>query len=256
MADLLDMQSGFARALDGGAGAESLLTLFAGDARAIDRRLAVYRGNLLGTVTHALAAAYPVIAKVVGVEFFDAMAREYGRQAPSVSGDLNQYGRQLAGFLADFAPVRELPYLPDLARLEWAVHRAHYGADVDALDVTRLAAVAPAQQANLQLKLNPLCACFEARFPLARIWEIHQTDYAGKFSVDFDGGPFHTLVLRPRFRARAIPIGAGEYAFLAATAAGATLSDALDRALHTDPEFDFDTALRRWVEHLVVIDFV
>ena len=255
MPELVEMQGGFVRALDGEAAAESLLTLFAGDACTIEGRLAVYRGNLRGTVAHALAAAYPVIARVVGAEFFEAMAREYAREVPSTSGDLNQYGMQLAEFLAGFAPVRELPYLPDLARLEWVVHRAHYGADVDALDVTRLATVPPAQQPSLRLRLNPLCACFESRFPLARIWEIHQQDFAGEFGVDFEGGPFYALVLRPRFRAHAIAIRAGEYAFLGATAAGATLNDALNRALHADPEFDLDTALRRWVETLVVTDF-
>lgn len=255
MPELVEIQSGFACALNDEAAAEVPLRLFAGGALAIERRLAVYRGNLLGAVTHALAAAYPVIAKVVGVEFFEAMAREYARQVPSASGDLNQYGKQLAEFLAGFAPVRELLYLPDLARLEWAVHRAHYGADVDALDVTRLAAVPPAQQPSLRLRLNPLCVWFESRFPLARIWEIHQNDYTGEFSVDFEGGLFYALVLRPRFRAHATPIRAGEYAFLAATAAGVTLNDALNRALHADPGFDLDTALRRWVETLVVTDF-
>jgi len=255
MPDVLELQTELARALDGEPASESLLRLFAGDAPDVDRRLAVYRGNLLGTATHALAAAYPVIAKVVGGEFFEAMAREYARYSPSTSGDLNQYGVRLPEFLERFAPVRELPYLPDLARLEWAVHRAHYGADVDPLDVMRLVAVAPAQQSDLRLRLNPLCALFESPYPLARIWEVHQNDYTGEFSVQFENGPFHALVLRPRFRAHAVAIGPGEYVLLCRIAAGATLSDALDQALLAQPDFDLDAALRRWVELLVVTDF-
>ena len=73
--------------------------------------------------------------------------------------------------------------------------------------------------------------------------------------MDFEGGPFYAMVLRPRFRAHAIAIRAGEYAFLGATAAGATLNDALDRALNADSRFDLDPVLRRWVEMLVVNDF-
>jgi hypothetical protein len=103
--------------------------------------------------------------------------------------------------------------------------------------------------------LNPLCALLESRYPLARIWEIHQKDYAGEFNVQFHDGPFRTLVSRPRFRAQAAAIGAGEYAFLAATAAGATLSEALDGALRADPGFALDAALHAWVESRVVVDF-
>ena len=162
---------------------------------------------------------------------------------------------QLPAFLEDFPHVRELPYLPDLARLEWAVHSAHYAADIDPLDVSRLASVPEAEQPSLRLKLNPLCALFESRYPLARIWEIHQKDYAGEFSVQFHDGPFRTLVSRPRFRAQASAIGAGEYAFLAATAAGATLSEALDAALRNDPGFALDAALHAWIEARVVVDY-
>src|SRR5262245_35052247 len=118
MPELVEIQSELARALDGEPASEQLLAFLVGDASSVDRRLAVYRGNLLGTATHALASAYPVIVKVVGDEFFAAMASEYARHSPSTDGDLNEYGMQLAGFLESFAPVRELPYLPDLARLE------------------------------------------------------------------------------------------------------------------------------------------
>lgn len=255
MPDLAETQGRFAQALNGAGAQETCPDLFVGAEHDVVRRLAVYRGNLMGTSCQALAAAYPVIVRVVGAEFFEAMARAYLAHSPSASGDLNQYGGALPAFLEAFAPVRELAYLPDLARLEWAVHRAHYGADSAGLDLTRLASVTEAQQPSLRLKLNPLCALLVSRYPLARIWEIHQTDYAGEFSVQFEGGPFHVLVSRPRYRVQAGAIGAGEYAFLAATASGAMLSDALDEALRFDPTFVLGAALRAWVESLVVIDF-
>jgi uncharacterized protein len=255
MPDLAESQHRFAQALDGAHAPESCAQLFIGSEQDVARRLAVYQANRLATGSQALAAAYPVIGKVVGTEFFEAMARVYLTHSPSASGDLNEYGVELPAFLEGFVPVRELPYLPDLARLEWAVHRAHFSADSTGLDLARLAAVTQAQQPSLHLKLNPLCAVFESRYPLAQIWEIHQAAHTGEFSVQFEGGPFHALVSRPRFRAQAGAIGGGEYAFLAATASGANLSDALDRALRADPAFALDAALRAWVEALVVTDF-
>jgi hypothetical protein len=255
MPDLAQLQSQLAHALNREAAPRSLLQLFAGDGGDVERRLAVYRGNLLATCTQALAAAYPVIAKVVGTQFFEAMARVYRAHAPSASGDLNEYGMQLPEFLEGFAPASELPYLRDLARLEWAVHRAHYGADADAFDVSRLASVPDSEQPALRLKLNPLCRLLESPYPLARIWEIHQKDYDAELSVRFDGGPFYALVCRPRYRVQAAGIGAGEHRFLAATAAGATLSEALDAAVGADAGFALGEPLRRWVEARVVVDF-
>lgn len=255
MADLIEIQGQLARALDGAVASGLSLQLVVGDEDAVAHRLAVYRGNMLAASGHALAAAYPVIVQVVGTEFFEALARAYLTHSPSTSGDLNRYGMQLPAFLEGFPPVRELPYLPDLARLEWAVHSAHYGADASPLDVSRLASVPEGEQASLYLRLNPLCALFDSRYPLARIWEVHQKDYAGELSVQFHDGPFRTLVSRPRFRAQASAISAGEYEFLVATAAGATLSEALDAALRNDPEFALEAALHAWIAARVVVDY-
>jgi hypothetical protein len=85
-------------------------------------RFGLYRGNLASTWTKALAAAYPVIAQLVGEEFFAALAREYGRAHPSDSGDLNRFGARFEPFLRCFEHVKDLPYLPDMARLEWQLH--------------------------------------------------------------------------------------------------------------------------------------
>ncbi|WP_071651562.1 MNIO family bufferin maturase, partial [Duganella phyllosphaerae] len=101
-----------------------------------DHRLTLYRGNLAATATKALAAAYPVIAALVGHAFFGALARAYVRAQPSQDGDLNRFGAQLGDFLDDFPPAATLPYLADMARLEWAVHRAHYAADAAPVTAT------------------------------------------------------------------------------------------------------------------------
>ena len=110
MRSLLEWQSGFAASLLGRGGAPGV---------------SVYRSNAFGNWAQALAGAYPIARKVVGADFFEGLAREYARAYPSASGDLNEYGAHLAEFVAAFPHTQDLPYLPDVARMEWLAHRAY-----------------------------------------------------------------------------------------------------------------------------------
>ncbi len=140
-----------------------------GDAARNARRLAVYRANAIANATAALRAHYPVIARIVGAEFFAQLARAYCGAHASTSGDLGEYGAALADFVAHDVHAQGLPYLPDLARLEWAVHRAETAADVP--DAAR-AAHADAQQ----LLRAPGSTVLASAHPIAEIWHAHQDD--------------------------------------------------------------------------------
>ena len=217
-------------------------------------RLAVYRGNVYGNCTNALTGAYPIVRKVVGEEFFEATAREYARVHPSASGDLNEYGEAFATFLGEFPETRELPYLPDVARMEWRAHRAYYAADSARYDPARLATLPPERWTALHPALAPSCAFLDSIWPLARIWTVHQDDYTDEFHVDLDVGPDRILVHRPRWTAEVVALSVGDYRFLTAASEGAVLGDALEAAVTDDPEFDPAAALVRWIESGVVID--
>src|SRR2546423_667622 len=75
----------------------------------------VYRRNVLANLRGALAATYPVVARLVGSAFFDEAARRYALACPSASGDLNDYGASFADFLERYEQARSLAYLPDVA---------------------------------------------------------------------------------------------------------------------------------------------
>jgi uncharacterized protein len=229
--------------------------LFRGAPNAIPERLAVYRGNVFGNCLNALAAAYPIVCKIVGTEFFDATARAYVRAHPSASGDLNEYGAALAEFLVAFQHTRDLPYLPDVARMEWLAHRAYYAADSAPFDPARLAGLPSDRWAALRPVLAPACALLVSDWPLAHLWTVHQDGYAGELDVDLDAGPDRILVHRPRWKAEVRALAAGDYRFLAAAQAGATLGDALEAAVSDDSGFDPAGVLARWLEAGVVVDF-
>ena len=254
MSKLGALQHAFGAALASVEGARRNASIFRGDPELVLARLAVYRGNLVGASGKALAGAYPIVAKIVGEEFFGGLAREYLRHHPSASGDLNEYGEAFAGFVAAFPHTQDLPYLPDVARMEWLAHRAHFAADAPALDPAWLGAFREQAYGRLRFALAPACALMESRWPLARIWEVHQDDFDGEFSVDLDAGPERILVCRPQFRVFVGALSAGGYRFLSASASGAALAEALDAALAEEPAFDLGAALAAWLDAGVIVD--
>lgn len=255
MPSLPELQTGFATALADARRVAAVLPLFSGPPARTEARLAVYRGNVYGNLTKALAGAYPVTRKIVGDEFFDAMAREYAREHPSCSGDLNRYGERLAEFLAAFPHTADLPYLPDVARMEWLAHLAYYAADPAPFDLAVLSRVTVGEYPTLKFRLTPACALLESRWPLARIWTVHQDDYAGEFDVDFGSGPDRILVHRPRWRAEVLSLTAGDFRFLYSLSQGETLGTALEAGAG-DPGFDPSAALARWIGLGVVAGLV
>lgn len=253
MPDFASQQHAFAAALGSAAHAAAATPLFHGAPDAVLDRLAVYRGNVTANARKALANAYPIVVKIVGDDFFEALAREYLRRHPAASGDLNEYGSALADFTAGFPDTQDLPYLPDVARMEWLLHRAHYAADAAPLDLGGLKAALAQDAARLALRLAPACALLESRWPLARIWEVHQDGYDGAFTIDFDAGTDRILVHRPRYRAVVTALGAGAFRLLERTLANGTIAESLEAGLAAEPDFDLASALRTWVEAGVVV---
>ena len=90
--------------------------LTAPDGRPAGRRFDVYRNNVTVSLTEALRQAFPALRKLVGEDFFAAMAREHLRAHPPASPVLMFYGGAMPAFLETFPPVAHLPYLAAEAR--------------------------------------------------------------------------------------------------------------------------------------------
>jgi uncharacterized protein len=255
MRELAALQARFGAGLEVAGPEAGVPDIFTGESGQVASRFGIYRGNARANASRALAAAYPVVAKIVGGEFFSGLAREYESRFPSVSGDLNEYGESFAAFLAVFAPAQDIPYLADVARLDWQVHRAHYAADAKRFEPARLSSVPAEKQLHLIPQLHPACSLIHSEFPLARIWEIHQETHRGEFEVDFSRGPAYVLVYRPRFRVEVGQVGGAEAAFLAAALGGETIEAALTAAHSHDVSFDLGRSLGEWIGSSVIVDF-
>jgi hypothetical protein len=165
-------------------------------------QLSIYRGSVLSILTGALGEIYPVCHRLVGDAFFDLMAEDFIHLFPSQSPDLYDYGADFPQFTASFEPARSLPYLPDVAQLEWYWHRVFYGTKTTILDMNALAQVPLGRQGDIIFSLPSASALWESSYPIDRIWQVNQTDYQGDDCVDLGAGGVRLLIWRQGFTMR------------------------------------------------------
>jgi len=218
-------------------------------------RLRVYRNNFILSLAQALADVFPVLERLVGPEYFGQLARRYVREHPSRSGNLHDFGREMAAFLTRLPEAEALPYLADVAALEWAWHECFHAAEAPALDVTRLAALSPAALESVRLRLHPAVRLVASRYPILAIWEANQDGAPPERSIALDAGADWLLVARRGLARTLERLEPGEYALLAALGAGATLAEACGAAAAAAPQPDVGGALSRFVAARVITDF-
>ncbi|WP_338847040.1 DUF692 family multinuclear iron-containing protein [Massilia sp. W12] len=214
------------------------------------RRFAVYRGNLHGHWKLALGLMYPVLKKLLGDTFFTGLTREYGAAALSQSPDLNQFGLRFPHFVQECELLRDYPYMPDLARLESALHQGYYAADGAPLDPAVLAQVQPEQLDHMHFQLQPACCLLRSDWPVFKIWQAHQQEPVEDFSTDPE--PCHVLIVRPQWFCRILSLTPASYAALQALQDGQSLGQALDLALEIDEDYPFVTELQQWLQYGVL----
>lgn len=221
----------------------------AGDPAIALARLAVYRRACAANRNGALLAAYPVVARIVGVSFFAEAALQYSRALPPGDADLNRHGAEFAEFLASYPHASAMPWLPDVARLEWAGHEALLAADAPPFDFAGLAAVPEEEQARLVFTLHPGVRLVRSAWPVLAVWEANQPDRDG--SPERDSGADDVLVWREDNRLRMALLSPGEAAIVAGLASGRPLGDIAGPGC----EEDFAAMLARLAGHGLLADF-
>lgn len=161
-------------------------------------RLSVYRNTFTQTLIRALRLSYPAVDRLVGAEFFDAAARDFIVGQPPRSSYLDEFGGDFSAFLEQFAPAASVPYLGDVARLEWAVSRALHAPDAIALDIASLESVNADDYARICFTPHPSASLVHTLFPADVIWRAVLADDndAELAAVKLSSGPAWLLVQR------------------------------------------------------------
>lgn len=197
---LVDIQRVFYQSLYTEEVDKSLLNeIVATDKGLAAQRFAIYQNNLQENFTNALKIAYPVCFKVVGEPFFNAMVKAYIKKTPSYSPVLDCYGAEFSHFIGTYRPASSLPYLADIASLEWVWLQTFLSADQGLSNYTDFSNIDSQIVAELVFELPINATLFQSAYPILQIWEVNQPDFCGNDRVDLAQGGVKLMIWRKRW---------------------------------------------------------
>lgn len=209
------------------------------------KRFNVYRNNVTHGLVTALGEIFPVISALLGAENFATVALAYVRSHPPRSPLVFEYGHDFANFLHELEPLRHLPYLPDVARLERAWLDAYHAADAAPLAADALAHIPPEKLADTRFTPHPAMKLLASPYAVHSIFLAHRP---GPMPERLQAGrPEAVLVTRPALTVELHLVHAPQWLFFEQLAGGKTLGDAVAAALNgqsaAEAPFDLTSAI-------------
>ncbi len=208
--------------------------LVRGDERlAAEERLDIYAGMYFFRLLDCLKEDYPAVSAVVGATEFHNLVTRYLVDHPSEHPSLRFLGRHLPRYLETHELARERPYLPGLARLEWAIVDAFDARDAEPLPVERLRELEPEAWPGARFELTPSLRVVAA---LGRVDEVWQAAKGGEPIVPPPPVPATFRVWRQELRVFHRLLGDAELAAIRAVEAGKRFAEVCEVAAGTAGE--------------------
>lgn len=220
------------------------------------RGLQAYRANAGAVAERALAASFPVVLALVGVQAFAGLARAFWQASPPRHGDLATIVDGLPAFIARDPRLADVPYLADVARLEAALACAESAADAPGTATGRLQALgvlARHEARELYVDLAPGAAVVRSAWPIATLWRAHRPRpdeaamAAAREAIAARRGEI-VFVWRPEWAACLDVVDEPAARLLEAAIAGRSLADAHACAQAAEPGWSFEGWLLRAVQ--------
>jgi hypothetical protein len=215
------------------------------------RRLNIYRNNTLVSLTTTLKAVFPVTVRLLDERYFSHVAGCFIRNSPPQEPRLSRYGAGFAPFLARFEGTADMPFVSEVARLEWKI--------AEALDAplerpsTLIELYEGLSSGSFALFLQPSLRLVLCHWPALSIWAAHQQGGDPDRLATLEREPERIALWRHADTVRFLRLDAAEFAFWHVLMRGRGLEAAVGRACRHSPEFDIARALTSlFVSELVI----
>lgn len=212
-------------------------------------RLDVYAQMYWARLHDVVYDDFPKTARLLGPERFQGVACAYLARRSSEHPSVRHVGRDFADFLAENPDVADVPFVGDLARLEWARLDVFDAVDAEPLRLEDLRRIAPEDWPHLRLELVPAVRRLRARWAVHDIWAMIDTGQTSVLPTPLDT---NVRVWRDAFVVYQAGMDPAECAAFERVANGepfASMCDALVPIV--GPERAADEAARmvlRWIE--------
>lgn len=210
----------------------------------LEDRFSVYQNNVLKSLADVIVATYPLIEILTGKDFLRGMARDFIKNNLPEKGNINDYGGGFADFIKDFEVAKGLPYLSDIARMEWAVNEVYYAPDDTAIDMKKLQGVAEKDFERLSFSLRKSCRFITSDYPLYEIRDFClEESRVGHLNID--SGASNLLIFRPELDVEIFEITDNELHFLQNIAKGQKIEHAIETIDADEPNVNLTEILQK-----------
>jgi hypothetical protein len=199
---------------------------------------AVYRNTSARGIVEALRASFPTVDMLVGEEMFTEVALDFRREQPPAGPVLSDYGADFAAFLARQPWTSELPYLADVARLDWLWLESFLARDS--------AALPPSIGGEAMIGLHPAARFAWLASPAMTIWQAHRDPWK-MTELDLEWAEEGALFTRLGPCVRAEQIDAAFHRLLLACVTPAPIADIASTVAAAFPLADVPRLFQRGV---------
>lgn len=213
-------------------------------------RLAIYRDSVVNILSSALEKSYPTLYRYTGKKFFSYLCFQYRKHYQSYSGNLDDYGQEMAHLVTTLSQLTRYPYLTDLAKLDWARHLAYQAADFTSLSAADFTSIPVQNFSQLRLTLHPSTQLLSSSYDIHALWEFAQLEETVLSDTPLPDYQKKTwlLIVRPEFKILMFSLSEDAMAFITALHKGMSLYQAYLAAHHVNKMFDMSSSLQHFVQ--------
>lgn len=201
-----------------------------------EARFAIYRNNTFMSLQEVLKSTFPATLKTVGEHFFSQCCHQFISESPPEQAALVDYGIHFPNFLQKRESITKLPYLHQLAQLEFIRHKAYYAADASIINNEQFNAISPEQLAQLQFCLHPSVSMMQSEYAIGSLLEFLACERSSSRTFDIDHHEY-LITYRSEYDVVTNTITKGNFYSYKAVIEGASLGEALADGMHSDPNF-------------------
>jgi len=219
-----------------------------------EKRIGVYRGGYLARTQEALTEVYEALKHVMGDKAFHQLAEKYAAFHHSNTYNLSLKGEKLPEFLKTTSWIKGLPFLSDLACLEWRIAEAFHAYDFPRFNPQSLSGLGSGDWESLRLAFQPSVHLLESEWPVLDIWDARKTPVK-EIKIDLVNQPQWVLIGR-RQGAEVFcePLQKTQFLILTHLIKGQSLGESFSRVVENgQDELNVDEWFAHWVQSGLIV---
>jgi hypothetical protein len=225
---------------------KDLNSVFADSAVYSADRMLAYRNNYAGALLSFLKLAYPQVRALLGEQYFEFLGQEYIANNPLSNNNYEYYGATFPSYLTqgitEKKALENLPYLADVAAVDWGMYLAYYAAPRCSFDFTAYAQLASEQQQMARPFLANDVVLVQSQWPLMALWMFYRDDCPLTQIVQESDSGFY-VIHRPKHAATLVQVTCLQWQVLEAVAGGNTIQ----HLANINPEVIPDLISEGWI---------